>query len=81
MVFDDGERCWNGPARKCTVSLECGLENAILDVVEPNRCEYTMKCALLISSSSYFLSKQLVNRFKTPLACRTPPVEALHDEL
>ncbi|EDQ91956.1 uncharacterized protein MONBRDRAFT_31090 [Monosiga brevicollis MX1] len=41
--FDDGEKCWNGPNRSCEVQLSCGAENKVLDVAEPNRCEYVMR--------------------------------------
>ena len=44
MVFDGGERCWNGPARSITVSLRCGGGGGRLaDVEEPSRCEYAAK--------------------------------------
>lgn len=40
MKFDNGQVCWNGPARSVMVVLQCGLENKILGTSEPNRCEY-----------------------------------------
>ena len=44
MVFNGGERCWNGPARSITVSLRCGGGgNRLADVEEPSRCEYAAK--------------------------------------
>ncbi|ACO67963.1 predicted protein [Micromonas commoda] len=44
MVFNGGERCWNGPARSITVSLRCGGGgNKLADVEEPSRCEYAAK--------------------------------------
>merc|ERR1712216_310055 len=38
--FTGGATCWQGPARKITVTFECGTEADILDVSEPSRCVY-----------------------------------------
>lgn len=35
-----GTRCWNGPDRSVKVFFECGSENEILSVTEPEKCEY-----------------------------------------
>ena len=35
-----GITCWNGPERSVDVHLKCGLENQLLTVKEPSRCEY-----------------------------------------
>merc|ERR1712142_1276655 len=42
MKFTGGQGCWNGPARSTIVYLQCGAENTITSVTEPNRCEYEM---------------------------------------
>lgn len=34
QLYDNGARCWNGPARSSIVDLTCGTENALLDVFE-----------------------------------------------
>ena len=39
MTFTNGLACWNGPQRSTKVYLECGLENKIISVTEPNKCE------------------------------------------
>lgn len=43
MVFEHGQRCWNGPERSARVDLECGGENEVLKVMEPSKCEYVIK--------------------------------------
>ncbi|ORX59549.1 hypothetical protein DM01DRAFT_1282469 [Hesseltinella vesiculosa] len=35
-----GTRCWNGPERSVKAIFECGSETEILDVMEPEKCEY-----------------------------------------
>lgn len=39
MKFDNGLGCWNGPQRSTNVILSCGIENKLISVTEPNRCE------------------------------------------
>ncbi|XJO73867.1 hypothetical protein BDV3_004778 [Batrachochytrium dendrobatidis] len=42
MNFKQGEQCWNGPERSTKVMFSCAQENAILNVQEPNKCEYVI---------------------------------------
>jgi len=42
MKFSGGQGCWNGPDRSTIVYLQCGAENILNSVSEPNRCEYEM---------------------------------------
>ena len=43
VKFENGEKCWNGPKRSMTVELVCGSKEALFDVLEPSRCEYSSK--------------------------------------
>lgn len=40
LVFDRGQKCWNGPARSLRVALACGTEDALFAVTEPETCSY-----------------------------------------
>lgn len=42
LIFDSGDRCWGAPDRSTKVTLVCGDENKVVDVKEPNKCEYAM---------------------------------------
>lgn len=42
MIYDSGDRCWGAPDRSTKVTLICGDENKVLDVKEPNKCEYAL---------------------------------------
>jgi len=42
MKYTDGIKCWDGPVRQTTVTLQCGKTNAILKIEEPSRCEYAL---------------------------------------
>ncbi|KAI8899145.1 glucosidase II beta subunit-like-domain-containing protein [Globomyces pollinis-pini] len=65
MHFDNGNSCWNGPNRSCRVKLVCKAENELLEVSEPNKCEYEMKvgtpavCDLISINSDQFAHDEL----------------------
>jgi len=40
MKYENGQGCWNGPARSTHVNMHCGEVNALTMVSEPSRCEY-----------------------------------------
>ena len=42
MHFANGQMCHGGTVREATVTVKCGVENAVLEVNEPNMCKYEM---------------------------------------
>lgn len=42
MLFEHGQKCWNGPQRTTKVQLKCGTSNKITHVDEPSICSYEM---------------------------------------
>ncbi|KAA1473358.1 hypothetical protein DENSPDRAFT_881980 [Dentipellis sp. KUC8613] len=40
QLYTNGTQCWNGVHRSVQLKFECGLENAILSVEEPEECKY-----------------------------------------
>ncbi|VDK75677.1 unnamed protein product [Litomosoides sigmodontis] len=38
--YQKGTPCWNGPDRSTKVITECGKETELVEVLEPNKCEY-----------------------------------------
>lgn len=43
MVFENGQHCWNGPARSTTVIMACSEKDEIWKVVEAEKCVYRME--------------------------------------
>ncbi|PWN33159.1 uncharacterized protein FA14DRAFT_155858 [Meira miltonrushii] len=43
QIYDNGQRCWNGPDRSLIVDFVCAPENALLDVFEGEKCIYEAK--------------------------------------
>ncbi|KAA1477319.1 hypothetical protein DENSPDRAFT_844535 [Dentipellis sp. KUC8613] len=44
QMYTNGTQCWNGVHRSVQLKFECGLENAILSVEEPEECRYVFMC-------------------------------------
>mmetsp|Transcript_59464 Transcript_59464/g.192285 ORF Transcript_59464/g.192285 Transcript_59464/m.192285 type:complete len:149 (-) Transcript_59464:52-498(-) len=40
MLFSQGQRCWDGPARSLRLRVVCGSEPVLLNLGEPSRCSY-----------------------------------------
>ena len=43
MIYEHGLKCWNGPERSARVVIECGIENQLVKVSEPEKCEYLIR--------------------------------------
>ncbi len=41
LKYQDGQHCWNHGARAADVTVTCGSENIITEVIEPSTCYYT----------------------------------------
>ncbi len=54
MHFENGLSCWNGPQRSTVVHLVCGLDNKVVSVAEPNKCEVILKFDFIVSSTSFY---------------------------
>ncbi|CAK4251984.1 unnamed protein product [Aphanomyces euteiches] len=63
MVFEDGDRCWNGPSRSAHVVLECGAADEIVRVEELATCRYTITLATPAACSQTLL-RQLEDALK-----------------
>ncbi|ODV85380.1 hypothetical protein CANARDRAFT_7496 [[Candida] arabinofermentans NRRL YB-2248] len=51
MYYERGSKCWNGPTRKAVVEVECGIEDRIISVTEPEKCEYNFRIESVIACS------------------------------
>ena len=40
QLYTSGTKCWNGPHRSMQFVITCGTENALLSVMELEKCEY-----------------------------------------
>lgn len=43
MRYENGQHCWNGPARSTTVVMECAEENRVTKITEEEKCVYRME--------------------------------------
>eukprot|EP00003_Mantamonas_plastica_P026368 TRINITY_DN536_c3_g1_i1.p1 TRINITY_DN536_c3_g1~~TRINITY_DN536_c3_g1_i1.p1 ORF type:complete len:107 (+),score=18.05 TRINITY_DN536_c3_g1_i1:283-603(+) len=42
MLYENGDSCWQGPQRSNRLHIQCGKENKITKVDEPQKCTYEM---------------------------------------
>lgn len=38
--YEGGIQCWNGPTRSAVINIACGVEDKVVAVNEPSKCEY-----------------------------------------
>ncbi|CAI5979613.1 unnamed protein product [Closterium sp. NIES-65] len=76
MAFEDGEHCWNGPARSIKVRFKCGADVAVLAVDEPNRCEY----AATMTTPSV-CTEEKAKELEQQLEAMLRDIHPAHDEL
>ncbi|KAH3663622.1 hypothetical protein OGAPHI_005023 [Ogataea philodendri] len=43
LIYEHGDKCWNGPVRRAEVQVVCGVDDEIIAVTEPEKCEYSVK--------------------------------------
>jgi protein kinase C substrate 80K-H len=43
LLWENGQKCWNGPHRSATVYLTCGPDNKVLSADEPDTCRYVLQ--------------------------------------
>ncbi|CAI5956171.1 unnamed protein product [Closterium sp. NIES-64] len=77
MAFEDGEHCWNGPARSIKVRFKCGADVAVLAVDEPNRCEY----AATMTTPSVCTEEKAKQELEQQLEAMLRDIHPAHDEL
>ncbi|KAI9333075.1 glucosidase II beta subunit-like-domain-containing protein [Pilaira anomala] len=69
-VHSQGTRCWNGPERSVRAKIECGLKNEILEVSEPEKCEYHYRMlspAVCQSNDKVEETQENINKKNTPI--------------
>ena len=70
MMFENGQKCWNGPKRSMRVLFDCDTENKIVSVNEPSTCKYSMTFHTPLACKQEELdqvSELIANQFKTEL--------------
>ncbi|KAF9935479.1 hypothetical protein BGZ65_003363 [Modicella reniformis] len=77
QIYSGGTQCWNGPQRSVRLEMSCGVENQLVSVTEPSKCEYLFKlqtpavCPVLPEHTEP----------KQPVAKPSSSAKAVHDEL
>lgn len=70
MLFDEGQKCWNGPKRSLSITFRCAADNEIVYVNEPSTCKYVMTFETPLACDQAELDRYtdlIDNKFKTEL--------------
>lgn len=59
MKWENGQKCWNGPARSATVYVTCGAETKLLSAEEPDTCTYVLEMESYIACDWRFYKKSI----------------------
>ena len=80
QIYSRGTKCWNGPERSVRATFECGGETEILEVTEPEKCEYQyrMKTPAICPIPEELNKEQPV---VTPVKGPSKPTGVVHEEL
>lgn len=62
VVFEEGQRCWNGIERSLTVKFECGKAEEIVSLMEPSTCKYQA-----VMKSPCFCTESVVKSIESQL--------------
>ncbi|KAJ2657381.1 hypothetical protein IW148_005198 [Coemansia sp. RSA 1199] len=79
LNYRNGAKCWNGPERSITVAFECASVVELVEVKEPEKCEYRavmtgpFACKLPSSGDGEVVDGEVVEEH--------PVKEHVHDEL
>lgn len=66
LMYVNGHRCWNGPKRSAIVKLICGSESKILQVSEPEKCEYHIDLSTPLGCQE-LTEEQIRKKFKVDM--------------
>jgi protein kinase C substrate 80K-H len=57
LIWDNGQKCWNGPKRSATVYVNCGAETKVLSADEPDTCRYVFEMESPIGCDSDYKAR------------------------
>ncbi|KAG0234419.1 hypothetical protein BGW42_006629 [Actinomortierella wolfii] len=83
QMYTGGLKCWNGPERSVKLLLSCGLENEIVSVTEPEKCEYVYEFrtpAVCRKPNETRSGGEDEDEYEPPMP-GSPQVHRKHDEL
>jgi hypothetical protein len=55
--WENGSKCWNGPARSATAYVSCGVDTKVISAEEPETCSYVMQVESYIACDEDFRTR------------------------